>query len=105
LKGEDAKDGRKQYAELLSNPAMLAERIDWMLAGNYGFGAMIRARAILSGSERNNKQAQLCMLLAALDCNCKNAMARSAWLKLSVNSMLAVGEAVEKAIAEYQASI
>ena len=105
IKGEDAQEGREQYMELLCNASMMQERLGWLFEGSYGYGAQKKAIAIAEASKRTNKTAQLCMLLAALDCSCKRYMAASAWKALGSLRKVSVAYAVDNAIAIYERDI
>ena len=83
-------------AEMLEHmrhsPALVAERVGWLLGGNYGWGAMLLARRALAS--RGNTQAQLCNLIAPLEWRTTAAQCRAAWLKLSQQERDTLGAAL-----------
>ena len=66
---------------LVEAPDLIAERVGWLIEGCYGFGAYLRAQESLKS--RGNRVAQLALLLAPLDFQCPQGMARGAFLTLT----------------------
>lgn len=81
---KDRQEARTAYYEAMrDNPELVAERIEWIIDGTHGYGPMLIARAILNGSDRSNKAAQLSYLVAGFEWICPARFARDAYLKLS----------------------
>ena len=78
----DRKEAEQDAFELMCNPGIVAERLEWLIDGNYGYGAMVRAREIAK-AKRGNRAAQAMQLLAALECGCPQGHAIKAWKRLS----------------------
>ena len=74
---------QEYYLSMKREPELIAERVRWLLDGNYGYGAMKAAWKIVGLSERANKHAQLGNIIAALDWNCPREYAARAWVKLT----------------------
>jgi hypothetical protein len=79
------------------HPDIVAERIGWLLDGNYGYGAMKKAKQIL-GSPRMNRSAALTHMVAAFEWSSPNAMTVAAWKKLTKPQQAALERAVQAAI-------
>lgn len=94
----DRREARTEWAEALKTPALIRERVEWLLDGCYGKGAYDRAHEIRNGSARMNKTAQLGQLIAALEWQCPSAFAREAWNGLAFEEQLAVTEAIQEAM-------
>ena len=73
---------REFHEAMVKYPELVGERIGWLLDGNYGFGSYQAAHRIVK-SPRMNRVAALTQIIAALEWQCPNAMARAAWKKLS----------------------
>lgn len=84
-------------AVMRDNPGAVAERIGWLLDGNYGYGSMLMAKRVLA-SPRMNRSAALTHLVAAFEWRTPNAMARAAWNTLTKNQQSALEIAVQGAI-------
>lgn len=101
----DRQKARANFLEVMQkNPEIIAERIDWILEGNYGFGAMVLAKRVIGASGRTNKQAQLVHMVAALDYQCPNDFAVDAWNRLTKAQKAALDEAVGHVIDEADAT-
>lgn len=94
----DRKAGNADYLELLSDPARLQERAEWLLEGCYGKGAHMAAQAIRNQSKRANRAAAFGQLLAALECGCPADYARRAWLVLPTDLRAKVDEILLRAL-------
>jgi len=71
-----------QFAEHLAHdPALVAERIGWLVDGNYGYGAYKAAERVLAG--RGNKEAWLVQTIGALEWQVPPRMTVQIWKKLS----------------------
>jgi hypothetical protein len=88
-------------AALQSHPKTVAERVGWLLAGNYGYGSYVKARQVAC-SPRMNRVASLAQMIAALEWQAPSAMARSQFSKLSPQQKKTVNEAVAHEIKEWE---
>lgn len=83
---DSLQERRESCAEFLdamkNRPDVVAERVDWLLAGNYGYGAMKAAREVVSRT-RMNREAWLVHTVAAVEWKCPQRMAIASWKKLS----------------------
>lgn len=78
-------------------PDVVAERVGWLLDGNYGYGQMMMAKQVL-GSPRMNRSAALTQMVAAYEWSSPSAMSRAAWKKLTKGQQAALEKAVQAAI-------
>lgn len=98
----DRREARKDWSEAIAAlPEMVAERVGWLLDGNYGKAEQIEALACLKG--RGNSVARLSLLIALFEWNCPNAFARAAWRSLSAEAKAKLDEAVRNEINRYKA--
>ena len=95
----DRKEARADAAEMLRQPAVVGERIGWLLNGSYGYGAMIEAQRI-QGIKRGNRSAQIVQLLAVLDHGCPARFTAEAWHGLNDGEKAALEAAVVDALVE-----
>lgn len=93
----ERREAMADYADMMTRPDIIGERIGWLLAGNYGYGAMVKAKDIAS-RPRMNRVAGLSQLLAALDHRCPAAFARKAYNAMSKEQREAVDMAILAAI-------
>lgn len=75
------------------HPAMVAERIGWLLDGSYGYGAGLMAKRVL-GSPRMNRPAALTHMIAAFEWSTPGVMAIAGWKKLTKAQQAALDKAV-----------
>lgn len=79
----DRKEAQRRFFEVMwTQPGLVAERISWLLDGNYGWGAMKMAKQILA-SPRMNRRAALVQSIAVFEWMCPRRMAIDAWKKLA----------------------
>ena len=78
----DRKEAEDDCYQAMQHPAMVAERINWCLAGNYGYGAMVQMRRI-AFAKRGNRPAQAMQLIAALEWACPQGHCIKAWKRLT----------------------
>ena len=94
-------DRKEAAAEFLvamrDHPGLVAERIGWLLDGNYGYGPMKMAKQVLE-STRMNRRAALTHLIGAFEWSTPSAMAISGWKKLTEKQQAALDKAVDAAI-------
>lgn len=79
----DRKEAAKEFGEALKDPELIAERLSWLFAGNYGYGEMLKAKQVLGVSANANKPANLNMLVAAYEWQCPADLAIKAWKALT----------------------
>ncbi len=90
----ERKEAAAEFLEAMrDDPGLVAERIDWLLKGNYGYGPMKKAKQIV-GSPRMNRPAALTHMIAAFEWSTPNAMAISGWKKLTKQQQAALDKAV-----------
>ena len=101
-------DRKAAQADMLQamrdDPALVAERVSWLIDGNYGYGSYTMIRRILAS--RCNKPAALVQLVGALEWGCPERLTANAWHALTANQqeklnklVLAEIETTESAIA------
>lgn len=95
------REARAAFLESLRDPDLIAERVHWILIGNYGYGEMLIARQILS-NKRMNRAAALVHMVAALDDGCPEDFARAAWHELSAREQTKLDRAVKATIARVE---
>lgn len=78
-------------------PETVAERIGWLIDGNYGNGAMQIAKEIVR-SPRMNRRAGLVLLVAVHEWQCPRRMAADAWKKLTTAQKQLLDAAVDVVI-------
>ena len=78
----DRREARAEWLEAMKSPALVAERIEWLLDGHYGYGQMVEAKGIL-GRTRMNREAALCQLIARYEWMCPAKFAAEAWKSLT----------------------
>lgn len=97
----ERREAMTSFAELLRLPDAFRDRIEWLLAGNYGYGAMVKAKEIAS-RPRMNRVAGLSQLLAALEDRCSAAFARKAYNAMNEEQRKAVDTAIMSAIERHE---
>ena len=93
---KDKAEAVQSWLDLLRDPATMTERVEWILVGHYGYGAMVAMQRIQSA--KGNRAAQAGQLLAALECTCPDGMARKAWLSLSKAEQDRANKAIMKGL-------
>ncbi len=81
------------YEAMATDPAIVAERISWLIDGNYGYGQMQMAKQVV-GSPRMNREAALTQLVAVFEWQCPRRMAIDAWKKLTGPQKKALSAAI-----------
>ena len=94
----DRRDSRVQFTVALKDPALIRERVEWLIEGCYGWGACDHAKRILSWGVRTNKPAALCLLIAAVEWLCPNKFAVEAYKSLTPRQQRLVTKAIERAM-------
>lgn len=101
----ERKEAQAEFLEVIKNdPALLAERLSWLIDGNYGYGEMMKAKQIIA-SPRVNREAALTQLVAAYEWQCPPAMAVAAWKKLDATEKRMLSSAIEVVIEAAEADI
>lgn len=91
----ERKEAAKEFYEAMANdPALVGERIGWVLNGSYGYGAMQVAKRVLGMSKRANKAAHLNTMVAALEWNAPGKMVAAMWKKLTPGQKTALDKAI-----------
>jgi hypothetical protein len=98
--GENEKEW---FTDMAKHPELIAERIGWLLSGNYGRGPMIKAEQILSMNKNANKVAGLSILIAGCEWRVPGRRAVVMWKKLSTAQQQNLKKAIEKEIEDYNA--
>ncbi len=102
----DRQEARREFAEIMADyPERVAERAEWILEGNYGFGAYTEAREV-AVNRRMNRAAWFVSMVGALDHQCPPEFTMGAWKKLTAaqkkhldTAVMAVIEAYAKELA------
>lgn len=89
------------FKAMRDDPELVAERVGWLLDGNYGYGSMLMAKQVL-GSPRMNRSAALTQMIGAFEWMTPEDMVRAAWKKLSASAKAALESAVQGEIASAQ---
>lgn len=98
----ERKEAQSEFLSVMrERPDIVAERIEWLLEGNYGFGQMKMAQGI-ADSPRMNREAGLTQMIAVYEWNTPRRMAVDAWKKLTSAEKSKLSKAVAKAISNYE---
>ena len=99
----ERKEGQTSYFDSIKNaPEVIAERVGWLLEGNYGHGWQLRA---LSATARMNRPALYSQMIAILDHQCPSRMAVDAWKKLTKAEQGKLQRLVEQVIEAHDAEM
>jgi len=91
----DRKEAQREFGRAMAAyPALVAERIGWLIGGNYGHGEMLKAKRVLT-SPRMNREAALVQLVGVYEWQCPGEMTRAAWKKLTASQKAALDAAVK----------
>jgi hypothetical protein len=94
----ERKEGAREFAHAMAHdPALVAERVGWLLDGNYGQGAYIKAREV-ARSPRMNRVAWLTQTVGAVEWHSPWAMTRASWKKMTPSQKKALDDAVTRVI-------
>lgn len=97
----EREEARANFAQACAeNPKLVHDRVGWLLDGSYGYGAYYLAWQIATGSKRNNKPAQMCQLIAALEWYCTGADCRKVYKALAPETQAKLTAAIDTAISE-----
>ena len=98
----ERKEAQAEFLKVMrDNPDLVAERIGWLLDGNYGYGPMRLAKRVL-GAPRMNRSAALTQMIGAFEWMAPEDMVRAAWKKLSAGEKAALEREVQDAIKSAQ---
>jgi hypothetical protein len=101
----DRKEAQKEFlSAMATEPAIVAERIGWLIDGNYGYGEMKMAKQVIA-SPRMNRETALTQLVAVFEWMCPRRMAIDAWKKLTVPQKKALSEAIAVVIFAAEADV
>ncbi len=99
----DALAAFEELKKDIKDSRLIAERVSWLLDGNYGYGAMKEAQKVLAMGKSANKPAALTNLIGALEWRCKRAHILKAWKALTSAEQSALTVALDKVIFDYMA--
>ena len=86
------------YDAMAHHPETVGERVGWLLDGNYGQGAYLKAKQVLGMSKRANKIASLTQMTAGAEWRCPFRLAVAAWKKLTPAQKAALDKAIQAEI-------
>jgi hypothetical protein len=96
----DRREAQREFlSAMATDPAVVAERIGWLVDGNYGYGEMQLARRVVA-NPRMNRESALTQLVAVYEWQCPRRMAVEAWKKLTRPQKEELSEAVAVVVAE-----
>jgi hypothetical protein len=94
----DRKEGAASFALAMANdPALVAERVGWLLDGSYGYGSYIKASEVAK-SPRMNRAAWLVSTVGALEWQSPPRLTQAAWKKLTAAQKAALDKFVQSEI-------
>ena len=95
----DRQENRETFRrDCETSPALVCERIGWLLNGSYGYGSHAAARQVLGS--RMNKRAWLFVTIAALEWQVPNGFARQVWNGLSAEAQRAINSGIDAEMAD-----
>lgn len=102
---DERKEARDAFYEVMAeDPALVAERISWIIDGNYGHGEMLKAKQVIA-SPRMNRRAALTHLVGMYEWKCPGNFAIDAWKKLTAQQKAALDAAVDVVIEAAEAEM
>jgi hypothetical protein len=94
----DRRECQASYLDAMrTDPATVAERIAWLIEGNYGKGPQLLAARIVS-NPRLNRVACLAQLVCVYEWRCPRVMGREAWKKLTKSQQATLARVIEVVI-------
>lgn len=81
------------YDAMAHDPHLVAERVGWLLDGNFGYGAYVQANRV-ARNPRMNRQAWLVQHVGALEWQVPLRMVPAAWKKLTVQQKMKLDQHV-----------
>lgn len=97
----DRQEAKRDFADSLTIPGRMGERVDWLLNGSYGYGEMLLAHRLFL-SPRMNHVAALSQFIAAWDHQCPSGFARAAYRDLPKAEQDRLNAEVRQSITEWQ---
>jgi hypothetical protein len=93
----ERKENAAEFLRDLKHPAMIAERVKWLIDGSYGHGEMLKAKQIIA-SPRMNRRGSLTHLIGIYEWNTPIDMGVAQWKKLSHPEKIALDAALDRVI-------
>jgi hypothetical protein len=96
----DRQEARASFQEAMAtDPAVVAERISWLIDGHYGYGQMVLAKRVVA-NPRLNREAILNQMAGVFEWQCPRVLAQAAWGKLSPAQKKALSAAISVVVAD-----
>ena len=94
----ERKEAQQSFLEAMrDDPGVVAERVSWLLDGNYGYGPMVLAKQVLQNT-RINRRAIFTQSIAVFEWMCPRRMAVLAWKKLTPAQKSLLDQAIDVVI-------
>ena len=87
--------------DMRTDPQLIADRIGWLLGGNYGYGSYLISRQI-ADNKRLNREAALSQMIAALEWRCPARFAARAWNKLTPDQQQELSKRIQTELDDYE---
>ena len=101
----ERKEAQANWLDAMQNrPEVIADRLEWLLHGNYGRGEMMQARDIVM-SPRMNRVAALSQRVALWEWLTPGQMAIAAWKKLTPAQQESLALKITRVIKKYEKAI
>lgn len=94
----DLEGGREFKEAMTKEPALVAQRVSWLLSGCYGWGSCHAAHDVL-GNRRMNREAWMVSTIGALEWKSNPRTTFRNWRAMSWKEKRALGVAVRKVLA------
>jgi hypothetical protein len=94
---ERKENAQRFYEAMRDDPAAVAERLGWLIDGNYGAGQQSMARQIVL-SPRMNRAAALNGLVGTYEYRCPARMVATAWKRLTAGQKAKLDSALQVVI-------
>ena len=95
------KEAQQEFFDAIKlHPSVVAERVGWLLEGQYGKGPQLQAFNVTA---RMNRPAAYSQMIAVLDHNCPRNMAVAAWKKLTKLEQRKLQQLIEAEIESFEA--
>jgi hypothetical protein len=99
----ERRESMRDFAACLESLGVLAERIQWLIEGDYGFGAMQAAKRILE-AKRGNRHAQLFQLIAGCEFQVCQRDAIKVWKSLTYDQQILVERTMQGIFQDYKSA-
>jgi hypothetical protein len=94
----ERKEAQAEFFKVMKgDPALVAERLGWLIDGNYGYGEMQQAKQVVA-SPRMNRRASLTQLVGLYEWQVPAVMVNASWKKLTGSEKAALDAAVDVVI-------